>query len=137
MMDLMVLPSDYLINASPLFYVYKSHLFTNMLYYCFTPKSIYISTMIPIPKGSTKDTSDIRNYRGIALISLPSKLFDCCIISLNTVVFKSDYLEFAYKKRCSTIQCVSMVTEVIDYYTNNPRLFIELIGPLNVLLLPG
>ena len=30
------LTSDYLINASPLFYVYLSHLFTDMLYYCFT-----------------------------------------------------------------------------------------------------
>ena len=113
------LTSDYLINASPLFYVYLSHLFTNMLYYCFTPKSFCISTMIPIPKGSYKDTSDLRNYRGIALSSLLSKLFDSCIISLNTVVFKSDDLQFTYKKSCSTIQCVSMVTEVIDYYQNN------------------
>ena len=86
------LTSDYLINASPLFYVYLSHLFTNMLYYCFTPQSFCISTMIPIPKGSNKDTSDIRNYRGIALCSLLSKLYDSCIISLNNVVFKSDDL---------------------------------------------
>ena len=113
------LTSDYLINASPLFYVYLSHLFTNMLYYCFTPKSFCISTMIPIPKSSNKDTSDLRIYRGIALSSLLSKLFDSCIISLNTVVFKSDDLQFAYKKSCSTIQCVSMVTEVIDYYQHN------------------
>ena len=34
-------------------------------------------------------------------------------------MFKSDDLQFAYKKSCSTIQCVSMVTEVIDYYQNN------------------
>ena len=75
--------------------------------------------MIPIPKGSNKDTSDIINYRSIALSYLPSKLFDSCIISLNSVVFRSDDLNFAYKKRCSTIQCVSMVTEVINYYKNN------------------
>ena len=113
------LTSDYLINASSLFYVYLSHLFTNMFYYCFTPKSFCISTMIPIPKGSNKDASDLRNYRGIALSSLLSKLFDSCIISLNTAVFKSDDLQFAYKKSCSTIQYVSMVIEVIDYYQNN------------------
>ena len=41
---------------------------------------------------------------------------DLCIISLNTVVFRSYDLQFAYKKSCSNIQCVSMVTEVIDYY---------------------
>ena len=33
-------------------------------------------------------------------------------------MFKSDNLQFTYKKRCSTIQCVSMVTEAIDYYKN-------------------
>ena len=113
------LTSDYFINASPLFYVYLSHLFTTMLYYCFSPPSFCISTIIPIPKGSNKDTSDIRNYRGIALSSLLSKLFDSCIISLNTVVFKSDDLQFAYKKRFFTVQCVSMVTKVFDYYKNN------------------
>ena len=75
--------------------------------------------MIPISKVSNKDTSDIRNYRGIALSSLLSKLYDSCIISLNTVLFKSDDLQFAYLRRRSTIQCVSMVTEVIDYYKNN------------------
>ena len=75
--------------------------------------------MIPIPKGSNKDTSDIKNYRGIALSSLLSKVFDSCIISLNSVVLRSDDLQFAYKKSCSTIQCVSMVTEVINYYINN------------------
>ena len=105
----------------------------------FYHKILLYLTMIPIPKGSNKDTSDIDNYRGIALSSLLSKLFDSCIISLNIVVFKSDDLQFAYKKRCSTIQCVSMVTKVIDYYKKQwqplfvcvcsmqPRLLIELI----------
>ena len=75
--------------------------------------------MIPIPKGSSKDTSDIENYRGIALSSLLSKVFDSCIISLNYVVMRSDDLQFAYKKSSSSIQCVSMVTEMINYYRNN------------------
>ena len=75
--------------------------------------------MITIPKGSNKDTSDIKKYICIALSSLPSKVFDSCIISLNSMVLRSDDLLFAYKKSCSTIQCVSMVTEVINYYGNN------------------
>ena len=48
--------------------------------------------MIPIPKGSNKDTSDIKHYRGIALSSLLSKVFDSCIISLNSKVLRSDDL---------------------------------------------
>ena len=34
-------------------------------------------------------------------------------------MLKCDDLQFAYKKSCSTIQCVSMVTEVINYYIHN------------------
>ena len=75
--------------------------------------------MILITKGVNIDTSDNKNYRGIALSSLLSKVFDGCIISLNSVILRSDDLQFAYKKSCSTIQCVSMVTEVINYYRNN------------------
>ena len=90
-----------------------------MLYYCFTPKSLCNSTMIPIPEGSNRDTSDIKHYTGIAISSLLSKVFDCYIISLNYVVLRSDDLQYAFKKNCSTIQCVSMVTEVINYYRKN------------------
>ena len=91
--------SDYLINASPLCCVYLSYLFTTMLYYYFTPKYLCNSTMIPIPKASNKDTSDIKNYRGIALSSFLSKVFDSCIISLNSMVLSSDDLQFAYKNK--------------------------------------
>ena len=70
--------------------------------------------MIPIPKGLNKDTYDIRHYRCISLSSLLSKLFDSCMMSLNYVVIRSDDLQFAYKKSCSTIKCVA--TEVIDYH---------------------
>ena len=35
------------------------------------------------------------------------------------MVLRSNYLQFAYKKICSTIQCVPMVTEVNIYYRNN------------------
>ena len=108
--------SDYLINASPLC-IYRIYLLP--CYIIVLPKYLCNSTMIPIPKGSNKDTSDIKNYRCITLSSLLSKVFDSCIISLNSVVLRSDDLQFAYKKSCSTIQCVSIVTEVINYYRNN------------------
>ena len=81
-------------------------LLQNPLYFHYDPKT----------KVSVKDTSAIRNDRGIALSRLRPKVFDNCIISLTSVVLRSNHLQFAYKNRCSTIQCVSMVTEVINYY---------------------
>ena len=58
---------------------------------------------------------------GIALSSLISRLFDNCIISSNSYIFESDDLQFAYKKKTSTVQCVSnlyFIKEVVNYYVN-------------------
>ena len=104
------LTSDYLLNASPLLYEYLSFLFTCMLHHSFSPSTFCISTMIPIPKGFNKDLSKSQNYRGIALSSLFSKIFDHCIISCEDAALKSDDLQFAYKSGMSTIQCASVVT---------------------------
>ena len=52
-----------------------------MLSHCFTTKSFCMSTMVPIPKKGSCSMGDIRNYRGIALSSLLSKIFDNCVIN--------------------------------------------------------
>ena len=89
-----------------------------MLSHCFILTSFSVSTVVPIPEGSTKDSTNIKNYRGIALSSLISKLFDNCIISSNSYIFECDDLQFAYKKKTSTLQCISIIKEVINYYVN-------------------
>ena len=112
------LSTDYFINSSPLLSEYLSSLFTCMLSRCFIPTSLSVSTIVPIPKGSNKDLTNIKNYRGIALSSLISKLFDNCIISSNSYIFDSHDLQFAYNKKTTTVQCVSITKEVINYYVN-------------------
>ena len=90
-----------------------------MLYHCFISTSFSVSNMIPIPNGSNKYLTDVKIYRGIVLSSFFSKGFDYCIIYNHASVFKSDELQFAYENNCSTVQCVSMVTEVINYYIDS------------------
>ena len=51
-----------------------------MLSHCYAPSNFCISTlMVPIPKKSSGSIAEITNYRGIALSSLLSKIFDNCI----------------------------------------------------------
>ena len=45
-------------------------------------------------------------------------MFDNCTISSNSYIFESDDLQFTYKKKTSTVQCVSIIKEVINYYVN-------------------
>ena len=70
-----------------------------MLSHCFILTSCSISTMVPIPKGSNKNLTNVKKYRGIALSMLISKLVDNCIISSNSYIFESNDLQFAYKKK--------------------------------------
>ena len=75
-----------------------------MIRHCYVPNSFCISTIIPIPKGSNKSTSTIKkNYKGTALSSLLSKIFDNCIISLQESCLHTDDLQFAYKSKTSTL----------------------------------
>ena len=90
-----------------------------MITHCYVSNSFCISTIIPIPKGSNKSTSTVKNYRGIALRSLLSKIFDNCIISLQESCLLTDDLQFAYKSKTSTVQCISTITEIINYYIKN------------------
>ena len=66
-----------------------------------------MSSIIPISKGLNKSTSTVKkNYRVIALSSLLSKIFDNCIISLQESCLPTDDLQFAYKSKTSTVQCI-------------------------------
>ena len=42
--------SDYIVNSTPLLTHYLLLLFSLMLSHCYTPTSVCVSTMIPIPK---------------------------------------------------------------------------------------
>ena len=113
------LSSDYILNAPMSLFEILSVLFTCMSHHSYSPDSFCLSTMVPIPKGSNKDLSMSKNYRGIALGSIFSKIFDNCIISAECLALNSDDLQFAYKSGCSTTQCVSVLCETIDYYVHN------------------
>ena len=63
--------------------------------------------------------NDIRNYRGIALSSLLSKLFEYCIIGNQQESLRSNNLQFAYKSKISSIHCVNSVNETVNYFINN------------------
>ena len=112
------LSSDYILNAPMSLFEILSVLFTCVLHHSYSPDSFCLSTMVPIPKGSNKDLSMSKNYRGIALGSIFSKIFDNCIISAECLALNSDDLQFAYKSGCSTTQCVSVLCETIDYYVH-------------------
>ena len=100
------LASDFVLYSTDLLCQHLSTLFSLMLPHCIAPSSCCMSTVIPIPKGSGS-IGNIKNYRGIALSSLLSKLFDTCIISSQFDRLQSNDLQFAYNPQTLTILFLS------------------------------
>ena len=75
--------------------------------------------MVPIPKKSSGSMGEITNYRGIALSSLLSKIFDNCIISNQYDSLFTNDLQSACKSQTSTIHCVSSIFETTNYYVSS------------------
>ena len=64
-----ILFSDHFINGTKHLHVFLSLLFTLFLVYGFSPDSMILGTMIPIPKDKKKSLCNSNNYRAIALSS--------------------------------------------------------------------
>ena len=100
------------------------------MYYCqfylhyfirhaFSPNSMILSTMIPIPKDKKKSLCSPGNYRAIALSSIFSKILDWIILLKEKHSLCSSELQFGFKKELSTTQCTFSMLEIIDYYNFN------------------
>ena len=74
------------------------------------------STIIPIPKNRTVNTSDSANYRGIALSSIYGKLFDNIVLHHFSESLSTNELQFGFKAKNSTHHCTFVLKESLAYY---------------------
>ena len=108
--------SDHFIHGTHRFYVILSILYTSMLSHGFSPNSMILGTMIPIPKDKKKSLCNSGNYRAIALSSIFSKILDWVILIKEEMTLCSSNLQFGFKKGTSTTQCTFSMLETIDHY---------------------
>ena len=113
------LSSDHFIHGNRKLYVLLSILFTLFLRHGFSPNSMILGTMIPIPKDKKKSLCSASNYRAIAVSSIFSKILDWIILLKEEHSLCSSELQFGFKKGLSTTQCTFSMLEIIDYYNFN------------------
>ena len=112
------LSSDHFIHGNRKLYVLLSILFTLFLRHGFSPNSMILGTMIPIPKDKKKSLCSASNYRAIALSSIFSKILDWIILLKEEHSLCSSELQFGFKKGLSTTQCTFSMLEIIIILTN-------------------
>ena len=79
-------------------------------------KTVFISTIISIPKNKRKSLKTSTNYRGIALSRKLGKIFDWIILNTNGDQFKTTDMQFGFKADHSTSQCTYVCEEIINHY---------------------
>ena len=92
--------------------------FSSMLVHGYLPDDILHSITIPIPKNTKGNMSCSDNYRGIALCSPLSKLFECIILNQFSSCLHSRENQFAFKHEHSTVIRTTVFKETVQYYRN-------------------
>ena len=109
--------------------MFLSIIFTLFLRHGFTPDSLILGTMIPIPKDKKTYLCSSSNYRAIALSSILNTILDWSILLKEHKSLSSSPLQFGFKKGLSTTQCTHSLLENVDYYNyNKSDVFVLMLG---------
>jgi len=111
------LVSDHVIHACDEFGVCVSMLLSALLVHGFAPEDVASCTIIPIPKGKNVNVSDSSKYRGIALSSIFSKVFDLILLNKFYDCLCTSERQFGFKRHHSTDMCTMVLKESLAYYT--------------------
>ncbi len=111
--------SNHVKYANEYLYEHISLLLTAMLTHGVTPEDLLRATITSLPKDKAGNLCDSANYRGIALTTCLSKIYDIIIIQRYPQYLATSHLQFAFKEGHSTTMCNLVAKEVISYYNNN------------------
>ncbi len=110
------LTSDHIINAPQKLYVLLTLVFNGMLTHGFSPESMLVGTMTPIPKDRKQLLCVSTNFRAITLGSIFNKLFDWIILIKEEHALITSELQFGFKPKTSTTHCTYVLLETVQYY---------------------
>ena len=94
-------------------------LFNQMLQHGFVPRQFRSGFMIPLIKDHQGNPSDIKNYRGITISPIVSKLFEHVLKIVFKDHLKTSEYQFGFKKRSSTVHALHCMRETVNYFVNN------------------
>ena len=75
------------------------------------------TSIVPIIKNKTGDTSDKNNYSPIALVTATSKLFEICLLEIPQMYLITHDHQFGFKALCRHVYFT--VNSIIKYYTGH------------------
>ena len=96
--------------------VLLSIFYTCTISHGYLPDDFMKTVIVPLVKNKTGDTSDVHNYRPIALVTVASKIFENVLLDILEPFLYTCDNQFGFKKSHSTDHCIYVMKNVIDYY---------------------
>ena len=109
--------SNHLLMSSGIFREHVASLFTVMLRHGYNPEYMLEAIISSIPKNAKESIQCSENYRGIALRSALSKVFDNIIIQRFSDKLMSSDMQLSFKAQHSTVMCTCAVKEIAAHYS--------------------
>ena len=78
-------------------YVLLTLVFNSMLVHGYSPDSMLVGTMAPIPKDKRQLTCTSDSFRVVTLSNIVAKLFDVIVLSKEQYVLATSHLQFGFK----------------------------------------
>ena len=76
------------------------------------PSDFMETSLVPIIKSKTGDSSDKNNYRPIALVTAESKFFKICILKVLEMYHVTHNQQFGSKSKHATDMCIFTVKSI-------------------------
>ena len=75
--------------------------------------------ILPLVKNKNGDSSDVNNYRPIALVTIASKIFEIVLLHFLEPYLLTRDNQFGFKKCHSTEHCLYVLKNAIDFYRSH------------------
>jgi hypothetical protein len=109
---------EHLVHCHPSLIVHLKLLFNMLITHGLVPDSFGIGIVVPLVKDRRGDSSDVRNYRGITLSPIISKMFEYCILHKYSHCLISSDLQFGFKKQVGCMSAIFALRQCIEYFVN-------------------
>ena len=98
-------------------WIHLSIFYTLCIKHCYLPDDFMDINILPTVKNKGGDTTDINNYRAIAISNVDTKILEKIILHKVTRYSEHDRYQFGFKSGHSTSLAAGVVKQVVDYYT--------------------
>ena len=90
-----------------------------MLKHKFVPDDVSVGVIISLVKDADGDTGKSKNYKGVTLGPVESKVFEMCMLEKYFVFLQSSSLQFGFKTNSGCANAISCLMSATEYFNNN------------------